>query len=172
MTEQEKFDQAFRIAGEYLQSRGIAAPLSEVSYIVGIIQFAAEALEKERNQVEMNDAQAQPALKVVLTSFPESNGKRNWTAFFKRVEPFDGLAGSCGGITIDYGECWNRIAYEAERARVLLGERISEPDILEYGKDVKTPEEWLGNDPEGVFGPNAKAIAQKSVPTKVDARRN
>ena len=86
----------------------------------------------------------QPKLKVVLTSYPESNGKRNWTAMFKRVEKFDGLIGSWGGITIAHGELWNRVAYEAERARFLLGERDTEPYILDYGDDIKTPEEWKG----------------------------
>lgn len=89
-------------------------------------------------------------LQVVMTSFPESNGKRNWTAMFKRIEPFDGLVGTCGGVTIDHGECWNRVAYAAERARVLLGLRMTEPDILEYGKDVATPDEWQGTDPESM----------------------
>jgi len=86
----------------------------------------------------------QPQLKVVLTSYPESNGKRNWTAIFKRVEPFNGLIGNCGGITIAQGELWNRVAYEAERAKFLLGERDDEPWILDYGDDIKTPEEWQG----------------------------
>lgn len=95
--------------------------------------------------------EAYPELKVRLTSFPETNGKRNWTALILRVEPFDKLIGNCGGITVDRGEYWNRVAYEAECARFLLGERQSEPDILEYGEDVKTPQEWTGNDPEGIY---------------------
>ena len=86
----------------------------------------------------------QPKLTVVLKSFPESNGKRNWTAMFKRVEKFDGLIGSCGGITIAQGELWNRVAFYAERARFLLGERDTEPYILDYGDDIHTPEEWAG----------------------------
>ena len=86
----------------------------------------------------------QPHLKVVLTSFPESNGKTNWTALLTRVDPWDGLVGSCGGITIARGELWNRVAYEAERARFLLGERDSEPFILDYGDDIRTPDEWKG----------------------------
>lgn len=93
----------------------------------------------------------QPELKVVIYSFAESNGKRNWTAMFKRVAPFDMLQGNCGGITIEQSEYWNRVAYMAERARVLLGQRQTEPDIVAYGKDVFTPEEWEGQDPEGVF---------------------
>lgn len=86
----------------------------------------------------------QPRLSVRLTSFPESNGKRNWTALLVRVEPWGGLVGNCGGISIAHGELWNRVAYEAERAKLLIGERDTEPDILDYGDDIKTPEEWRG----------------------------
>lgn len=97
------------------------------------------------------DTNSKPTLTVVLRSFPESNGKRNWTAMFKRTTPFNGLVGNCGGITIARGEFWNRVAYEAERARVLLGERQTEPSIVDYAKDVMTPQEWSGQDAEGVF---------------------
>lgn len=90
-------------------------------------------------------------LHVTLYAFPESNGKRNWTAMFKRVEPWGGLIGNCGGITIARGEYWNRVAYEAERARFLLGLRKTEPEIMHYGKDVMTPEEWQPKDPESAF---------------------
>jgi hypothetical protein len=84
------------------------------------------------------------ALTVRLCSFPESNGKRNWTAMFVRTEPWGGLVGNCGGITIARGELWNRVAYEAECARALIGERDTEPHILDYGDDIHTPDEWVG----------------------------
>lgn len=89
-------------------------------------------------------------LKVVLFKMPESNGKRNWQAYFRRKNDpdFKGLVGSMGGICISWGECWNRVAYEAERARFLIGERTAEPDLMQYGDDVNTPEEWKGVDPE------------------------
>lgn len=86
----------------------------------------------------------QPRLTVRLQSFPESNGKRNWTAMLVRVDAWDGLIGNCGGITIGCGELWNRVAYEAERARFLIGERDTEPFILDYGDDIQTPGEWAG----------------------------
>lgn len=89
-------------------------------------------------------------LKVVLFKMPQSNNKLNWQAYFKRKNDptFKGLIGSGGGICIAWGEEWNRVAYEAERARYLLGERTTEPPILEYGTDIKSPEEWTGTDPE------------------------
>lgn len=90
------------------------------------------------------DAREQPRLTVRLTSFPESNGKRNWTALLVREEKWGGLIGNAGGITVARGELWNRVAYEAERARFLLGQRGTEPFILDYGDDIETPEEWTG----------------------------
>lgn len=86
----------------------------------------------------------QPRLTVRLTSFPESNGKRNWTALLVRVDPWNGLVGNCGGITVARGELWNRVAYEAERTKFLIGERDTEPFVLDYGDDISTPEEWAG----------------------------
>lgn len=99
----------------------------------------------------------QPRLKVVLRSYPESNGKRNWTATLAREGKWDGLVGSCGGITVDRGELWNRVAYEAERARFLIGERDTEPFILDYGDDIETPEEWAGE----ILGPDRIARRAK-----------
>lgn len=86
----------------------------------------------------------QPRLTVRLTAFPESNGKRNWTALLVRVDKWDGLVGNCGGISLARGELWNRVAWEAECTRFLIGERDTEPFILDYGDDIQTPEEWAG----------------------------
>lgn len=102
-----------------------------------------DARIKELEQ-QLSAARKQPQLTVKIRSFPESNGKRNWTAMLVRVGGFDGLIGNAGGITIDRGEMWNRVAYEAERTRFLLGERDTEPHILDYGDDIRTPEEWAG----------------------------
>jgi hypothetical protein len=83
-------------------------------------------------------------LTVRVVSFPESNGKRNWTAMIMRKEKWDGLIGNAGGITIARGEYWNRVAYAAEQARYLLNERDTEPFILDFGDDIETPEQWAG----------------------------
>lgn len=95
-------------------------------------------------QAAQQDAKGQPRLTVRLTSFPESNGKRNWTALLVREEKWGGLIGNAGGLTVARGELWNRVAYEAERTRFLLGQRGTEPFILDYGDDIETPEEWKG----------------------------
>lgn len=91
------------------------------------------------------------ALTVTLTAYPESNGRRNWTAMFVRIAPFKGLVGTSGGVTVQRGEHWNRVAYYAERARLLVGERATEPDLMAYAEDINTPQEWTGEDPEGIF---------------------
>ena len=99
----------------------------------------------------------QPRLTVRLQSFPESNGKRNWTALLVRVDAWGGLVGNCGGIPVGRGELWNRVAYEAERAKLLIGERDTEPNILDYSDDIRTPEEWGGEVRGGhPVRPNAK----------------
>ncbi len=101
----------------------------------------------EANQIErpvMPIATQQPRLTVRLTSFPESNGKRNWTALLVRVDAWDGLVGNCGGISLAHGELWNRVAWKAECTRFLIGERDTEPFILDYGDDIRTPDEWAG----------------------------
>lgn len=87
---------------------------------------------------------SQPKLKVWLTKFPESNGKTNWTALLMREEPFDGLVGNGGGIQLARGELWNRVAYEAECTKYLLGLRDTEPYILDYGDDITSPDDWKG----------------------------
>ena len=91
-----------------------------------------------------DELKVKPRLTVKLCSFPESNGRRNWTAMITRDRPWSGLLGNCGGGTIDRGEYWNRIAYAAEQARFLLGERDTEPHILDYSTDIDTPDQWSG----------------------------
>jgi hypothetical protein len=99
---------------------------------------------KEVEQSVVPTITNQPRLTVRLTSFPESNGKRNWTALLVRVDEWDGLIGNCGGISLARGELWNRVAWEAECARFLIGERDTEPFILDYGTDIATPDLWDG----------------------------
>lgn len=109
-----------------------------------------------RGRIDQLQAQAQPArepqpiLRVRIASFPESNGKRNWTALLTREGKWDGLRGNCSGLTLAHGECWNRVAYAAQRARFLLGQRDTEPFILDYGDDIETPEQWQGERTHGI----------------------
>lgn len=86
----------------------------------------------------------QPRLEVNFNAWPESNGKTNWTVILRRTGKWDGLVGNSGGIMLARGELWNRIAYEAECARYLIGERATEPSILDYSEDIKSPDDWKG----------------------------
>lgn len=120
----------------------------------GIVYHPYSPSTSFRNGYLAAKADEQPALKVTLRAYPESNGKRNWTAAIERVERVkDMLIGTNGGSPVQggRGEYWNRVAYAAEEARVLLGLRQTEPDILAYGDDVMTSEEWKGCDPESGF---------------------
>ena len=107
----------------------------------------------------------QPRLRVVVASFPETNGKRNWTALILREDhSWGGLVGTAGGVTLARGEMWNRVAYEAERAKYLIGLRDTEPFVLDYGDDTPTPDGWGGekgprrrNGRESVVGATPRA---------------
>lgn len=72
-----------------------------------------------------------PELTVWYGSMPETNGKANWTAMLHRKgqHPW-------GGITIDCSEHPDRVRYEADRMRHLIGELSDEPDILAYDADA------------------------------------
>ena len=69
-----------------------------------------------------------PKLEVWYGSMPESNGKTNWTAILH--------AGDISkGYTIDQSEYPDRVRYEADRMRWLIGEIEKAPLILDYDAD-------------------------------------
>lgn len=61
---------------------------------------------------------------------PESNGKKNWTAILHRKHQ-----GIERGITIDRSEYPDRVRYEADRVRFMIGDLEKEPWILDYDGD-------------------------------------
>jgi lysozyme family protein len=67
-------------------------------------------------------------LAVWYGSMPESNGKTNWTAILHNGD-------IARGITLDRSEYPDRVRYEADRARWLIGELPDEPFILDYDAD-------------------------------------
>lgn len=71
----------------------------------------------------------QQELAVWYGKMPESNGKTNWTAILHRkgVAIWDGVT-----ITLDRSEYPDRVRYEADRVRYLIGELKDEPDLLAY----------------------------------------
>lgn len=72
-----------------------------------------------------------PPLTVWYGPMPESNGKSNFTAILMRK------GGSItDGITIDRSEYPDRVRYEADRIRYLIGEITQSPFILDYDADL------------------------------------
>lgn len=85
------------------------------------------------------------ALEVWFGSMPESNGKTNWTAILHRGDITQ-------GITIDRSEYKDRVRYEADRMRWMIGELEERPRMLDYDADMHS-------------GYKAPAVPASSVPT-------
>lgn len=78
-----------------------------------------------------------PELAVWYGKMPESNGKSNWTAILYRKGGEGSFMGRLSeGITIDRSEYEDRVRYEADRMRYLIGELDQEPDILAYDENL------------------------------------
>lgn len=79
-------------------------------------------------------------LKVWEGQMPESNGKTNYTAILYTDDIMD-------GITIERSEYPDRVRYEADRVRHLIGQRDERPCILDYDhkkhSGYKGPREWF-----------------------------
>lgn len=75
----------------------------------------------------------QRELTVWYGKMPESNGKSNWTAILYRKgeKIWDGVS-----ITLDRSEYPDRVRYEADRARFMIGELEEEPCILDYDSEL------------------------------------
>jgi hypothetical protein len=72
-----------------------------------------------------------PKLAVWYGPMPESNGKTNWTAILHNGD-------FATGITLDRSEYPDRVRYEADRARWLIGEMVEEPLILDYDAEKRS----------------------------------
>ncbi|QFR55736.1 hypothetical protein JC221_090 [Yersinia phage JC221] len=74
----------------------------------------------------------QPELAVWYGEIPETNGKSNFTSILYRKDKgvFD-----ASSITIEMSEYPDRVRYEADRIRYLIGEISEEPDVLDYDAD-------------------------------------
>jgi hypothetical protein len=97
-----------------------------------VTAFTAPGLVEAWNKPDPVEKLAGPvALSVWYGPMPESNGKSNFTAILHRK-------GQCisEGITIDRSEYPERVRYEADRLRFLIGELTEEPFILDYDADA------------------------------------
>jgi hypothetical protein len=97
--------------------------------------FSYEAGEKYARLLRGLLARTAPAnvaqgakLSVWYGSMPESNGKTNWTAILHKGDIAE-------DITIDRSEYPDRVRYEADRMRWMIGEIDKEPWILDYDAD-------------------------------------
>lgn len=90
----------------------------------------------------LQGADGKPELTVWYGAMPETNGKTNWTAMLHRKchHPWE-------GITIDCSEYPDRVRYEADRMRHLIGELEDEPDILAYDAEAHSGYVYPGNSP-------------------------
>lgn len=120
-------------------------PLS--MYAVDAVAAIAEAKGWNACRAAMLQGKAEPVslhpeLSVWYGSMPESNGKINWTAILHRK-------GEClsTGITIELSEYPERVRYEADRVRHIIGELKEEPDILAYDADEHSGYVKPGNSP-------------------------
>lgn len=96
----------------------------------------------ESRSAMLQGTDGKPELTVWYGSMPETNGKTNWTAMLHRKgqHPWE-------GITIDLSEYPDRVRYEADRMRHLIGELADEPDILAYDADAHSGYVKPGNSP-------------------------
>jgi len=126
----------------------------------------------------------QPELTVWEGPMPESNGKSNFTAVLMRkgANLFDGIA---GGMTIARSEYPDRVRYEADCVRWLIGELDNEPCIIDYDADkhsgyvaqqsahVSVLRETLENARRAMFAvlnqePRMKAVAKRVLNAEID----
>ena len=91
-------------------------------------------------------------LAVWYGSMPESNGKTNWTAIVHRKDECISK-----GITIDRSEYPDRVRYEADRVRYLIGELADKPWITSYD----------ANKHSGYVAPRPEPVVPKNLPCPV-----
>lgn len=88
----------------------------------------------EESALELKPLEARPEqqpLTVWYGPMPETNGKSNFTAILHRKDE-----GIQGGITLDRSGYPDRVRYEADRARYLIGELEGRPCIIDYDADA------------------------------------
>lgn len=105
-----------------------------------------------------------PELTVWYGAMPETNGKTNWTAILHRKGQQ-----IWEGITIDRSEYPDRVRYEADRMRYLIGELPDEPDILSYDADAHSGYVKPGNSPVTQDGwiPVSERMPERDIDVQV-----
>jgi hypothetical protein len=96
---------------------------------------------------------AVPALSVRYLSMPENNGRENWTAILCA----DGKDDMTDGYCFARSEYPDRVRYDADRMRYLIGETDKRPCILDYDAD-KCSDYVPATTPDPVAEARAKAL--------------
>lgn len=119
------------------------------SYDIELRRYYLLGWDDRANLAQPSPARELPLLKVMSSPMPESNGKSNFTAILMR----DG-GDICDGFTIARSEYPDRVRYEADCVRWLIGELPEKPFILDYDADkhsgYKAPASQAGQVPEEV----------------------
>lgn len=95
-----------------------------------------------QNAMDALDEKPTSQLAVWFGSMPESNGKVNWTAILYRKETNTFLSDLGDGYTLARSEYTDRVRYEADRVRFLIGELATPPWILDYDSELKAPADY------------------------------
>jgi len=134
LIEQRHID-AIMYAAEDLRGYGVMAhsnSLAELPGILNTMQAQIEALTARLGAGAVPDS-----LTVWFGSMPESNGKQNWTAILHKGDITE-------GFTLARSEYHDRVRYDADSVRYLIGEIETEPSILNYDGELiaapKAPE--------------------------------
>jgi hypothetical protein len=111
-------------------------PVGETSYMPGTNGFTMAVFNASDVPVGSKlYLSAQPELTVWEGAMPESNGKSNFTAMLVRKGAASLIEGISEGFTIARSEYPDRVRYEADRVRHLIGELAEKPCILDYDAD-------------------------------------
>lgn len=116
------------------------APAQQVETTGEIPDFTEEETQRLIERLtslkgEVVKVPIQNDLAVWYGPMPESNGKTNWTAILYRKNPDCRMGGIGDGYTIDRSEYPDRVRYEADRVRHLIGELKEPPFILDYDEN-------------------------------------
>lgn len=123
-------EQVLELIGEARITAGITQTAPDEQIVFGCNRCGQTQQTWTAQCVHCNAA-AQPQLAVWYGPMPESNGKTNWTVMLHRAgEHFS------EGITVERGEYPDRVRYEADRFRHLIGELKDEPCVLDYDADL------------------------------------
>jgi hypothetical protein len=122
--EREAFDadDAHAVWHEWLQMRGTDIDFKSQRAAIELVRYAMNRAALTAEKV------AGPKLAVWYGAMPESNGKTNWTAILHKGDLAE-------GHTIDRSEYPDRVRYEADCVRYLIGELPERPWILDYDAD-------------------------------------